>query len=143
METTQSGSVKCSCNNCSEHLQFELQDAGKRIDCPHCGMETLLYVPQKYVASVKQAPTTPAPAPQKPAAASQPAPQTDLRTRSSMAGAVSMVFLSIIGAALIFNGCTLHTESAIHQIYAAIQYCTGFMLIGIAMLINSVVGPRR
>lgn len=45
MEATQSNLVTCACNNCSEHLQFELQQAGQRIDCPHCGMETLLFVP--------------------------------------------------------------------------------------------------
>jgi ABC-type transport system involved in multi-copper enzyme maturation permease subunit len=56
---------------------------------------------------------------------------------------ISIALLSILGCALVFNGCTMQTESAIHQIYAAIQYCSGFMLIGIAMLINSVVGPRR
>jgi hypothetical protein len=46
METTQPDLIKCSCNNCSGHLQFERQHAGQRVDCPHCGMETLLYVPQ-------------------------------------------------------------------------------------------------
>lgn len=38
--------AKCPCNHCSEHLEFEAEHAGETIACPHCGMETLLFVPQ-------------------------------------------------------------------------------------------------
>lgn len=37
--------VKCNCNNCSAHLEFESVDAGSVIVCPTCGIETKLYVP--------------------------------------------------------------------------------------------------
>jgi len=37
--------VKCNCNNCSAHLEFESEDAGRDIVCPTCGIETKLYVP--------------------------------------------------------------------------------------------------
>ncbi len=37
--------VKCNCNNCSAHLEFESVDAGRAITCPTCGIETKLYVP--------------------------------------------------------------------------------------------------
>ena len=37
--------VKCNCNNCSAHLEFESVDAGSVIVCPKCGIETKLYVP--------------------------------------------------------------------------------------------------
>jgi len=37
--------VKCNCNNCSAHLEFESTDAGRVIVCPTCGIETKLYVP--------------------------------------------------------------------------------------------------
>jgi hypothetical protein len=37
--------IKCNCNNCSAHLEFESADAGRVIDCPTCGIETKLYVP--------------------------------------------------------------------------------------------------
>jgi hypothetical protein len=37
--------VKCNCNNCSAHLEFESADAGREIVCPTCGIETKLYVP--------------------------------------------------------------------------------------------------
>lgn len=38
--------TKCNCNVCSGHLEFDDADAGKKITCPHCQMETVLYVPK-------------------------------------------------------------------------------------------------
>jgi hypothetical protein len=38
--------LKCNCNVCNEHLEFDDADAGKTITCPHCQMETVLYVPK-------------------------------------------------------------------------------------------------
>src|SRR5207245_882443 len=37
--------AKCPCNNCSEHLEFDESDAGSTVTCPHCGLETTLFVP--------------------------------------------------------------------------------------------------
>ena len=37
--------IKCNCNSCSAHLEFESVDAGRVIVCPTCGIETKLYVP--------------------------------------------------------------------------------------------------
>jgi hypothetical protein len=37
--------VKCICTNCATHLEFEKENAGEKIDCPHCGFETTLFLP--------------------------------------------------------------------------------------------------
>ena len=37
---------KCSCNHCSGHVEFDASHAGQVVACPHCGMETVLFVPQ-------------------------------------------------------------------------------------------------
>jgi len=37
--------VKCICTNCAGHLEFEEENAGEKIDCPHCGFETSLFLP--------------------------------------------------------------------------------------------------
>ncbi|HEY5910548.1 MAG TPA: hypothetical protein VJA21_08090 [Verrucomicrobiae bacterium] len=37
--------AKCSCSHCGGHLEFESAYAGARVACPHCGNETVLYVP--------------------------------------------------------------------------------------------------
>ncbi len=38
--------VTCHCNHCSGHIEFASEGAGQSIVCPHCGIETVLYVPQ-------------------------------------------------------------------------------------------------
>ena len=37
--------IKCNCNNCSNHLEFDSANAGEVVTCPKCGMETTLYIP--------------------------------------------------------------------------------------------------
>ena len=37
--------IKGICSNCAGHLEFEEENAGERIDCPHCGFETALVAP--------------------------------------------------------------------------------------------------
>lgn len=51
--------IKCNCNNCSTHLEFESENAGQVITCPTCGMETTLYVPPPSPAPKPAAPDTP------------------------------------------------------------------------------------
>jgi hypothetical protein len=36
--------VTCPCQHCDKALQFDADRAGQTVDCPHCGMETLLFV---------------------------------------------------------------------------------------------------
>jgi hypothetical protein len=37
--------IKCNCNNCSTHLEFEAGNEGVIIACPSCGLDTRLYAP--------------------------------------------------------------------------------------------------
>jgi hypothetical protein len=37
--------AKCVCNQCPGHLEFDAKDAGQTITCPHCGAETVLFIP--------------------------------------------------------------------------------------------------
>jgi predicted nucleic acid-binding Zn-ribbon protein len=50
--------IKCVCNNCPGHIEFDDSSAGQTVTCPHCGVETVLYVPQG-----KPADKAPLPAP--------------------------------------------------------------------------------
>ena len=36
----------CSCNICSGKLEFDPANTGETIQCPHCGMDTVLFIPQ-------------------------------------------------------------------------------------------------
>lgn len=38
--------VICPCNNCSEHIEFEESAAGSTVACPHCGIDTVLFIPK-------------------------------------------------------------------------------------------------
>lgn len=36
---------KCPCNNCSSNIEFEADQAAQTVSCPHCGLETILFIP--------------------------------------------------------------------------------------------------
>jgi hypothetical protein len=37
--------VKCKCRHCDGKIEFSSNDAGREITCPHCGLETQLFIP--------------------------------------------------------------------------------------------------
>ena len=37
--------MKCTCNHCSVHLEFDPDHIRNAVTCPACGMETVLYAP--------------------------------------------------------------------------------------------------
>ncbi len=37
--------AKCSCQYCNGHIEFDAAQAGETSACPHCGLETKLFVP--------------------------------------------------------------------------------------------------
>jgi len=39
--------IKCPCNHCDVLIEFPAYGVGQRITCPHCGLETLLFVPEQ------------------------------------------------------------------------------------------------
>lgn len=38
--------AKCPCGSCGGHIEFPAEHAGTTVKCPHCGNETLLFIPQ-------------------------------------------------------------------------------------------------
>jgi hypothetical protein len=38
--------VICRCQHCDGHIEFETNSVGEAVACPHCGLETKLYIPQ-------------------------------------------------------------------------------------------------
>ena len=53
--------AKCLCNNCSEHLSFDGAMAGQTVECPHCHMGTILYIPPPVPSVRSPAPPPPHP----------------------------------------------------------------------------------
>jgi hypothetical protein len=37
--------TKCNCQHCSGHISFPVEMAGQTISCPHCQLETMLFIP--------------------------------------------------------------------------------------------------
>lgn len=56
--------AKCTCNHCFGHLGFDAEHAGETIQCPHCGMETVLFIPEVVRRSLPQVETVPPPNPE-------------------------------------------------------------------------------
>lgn len=52
---------KVACSNCQEHIEFPKELHGSVIDCPHCGLSTVLRVPG-YVSPAIQKAAPPRPA---------------------------------------------------------------------------------
>jgi ribosomal protein S27AE len=52
MNTIDQALSSCSCNVCSAKIEFDPSRAGHTIPCPHCGMDTILFVqPPKKVSA--------------------------------------------------------------------------------------------
>lgn len=37
---------KCACQMCNAHLEFETARAGETATCPHCNLDTILFIPR-------------------------------------------------------------------------------------------------
>jgi len=53
---TEAPLATCPCNNCSGHIQFEVIQAGQTVECPHCKLETLLFIPPSAIPPKLPAP---------------------------------------------------------------------------------------
>jgi len=40
-----SADAKCLCNHCSQPISFPAEGVGTTIPCPHCGFDTILFIP--------------------------------------------------------------------------------------------------
>lgn len=38
--------TRCTCSICFGHLEFDSEHVGETIQCPHCGMPTILFIPR-------------------------------------------------------------------------------------------------
>jgi len=116
--------ITCPCHVCSAPIEFDTTDSGKAVTCPHCGMDTVLFMPaaNKKAVVLAKSETVDPPRPKK-------------RRHS----AIIPVVLFLVGFGLIFNGLSVEISKdvgAIHQVYAAAQYCTGFVIVSLSLILN-------
>ncbi len=145
--------AKCSCSHCDGHLEFDTAHAGARITCPHCGKETVLYVPATAVPPPIPAPV-PAPATAAaqfavrvvqpagpPAAPSRLADALPRNTNSFARQAARASWVSFIfsyGFAHMAPGLGFAEMTLIFQVAAAL-----FMIIGVTLGIIALFGIRK
>jgi hypothetical protein len=55
--------VICFCQYCNGHIEFDVAHVGEVVACPHCGLETTLYIPQAPLARPTNAKSPSAPDP--------------------------------------------------------------------------------
>lgn len=128
-ETIMAILTKCKCQHCNQSIEFDASGAGQLVPCPNCGMETVLFVP--------------------------PLPKTDLpcvavkgsssSKQSTTAVSLFNGLLCAISIGLIFFGCAAEISeiqspngSAIRSAGNAVQFCSGFILMGICLAISAL-----
>jgi DNA-directed RNA polymerase subunit RPC12/RpoP len=121
--------VKCKCQHCNQSIEFDSDGAGQKIACPNCGMETLLFIPAKPIAP----PTAPH--------ATPPQPKGDSAILLSVLNAI----LCVVSFGLIAIGCAGElsengpNSSAIRQTVYAVQYGSGFILLGLCFVVSGLI----
>jgi hypothetical protein len=123
--------VQGQCQHCAGIYEYE---AGSKSElCPHCGKETLCF------------PTKP----------EKTESESKTKTKSSSSSNailldIGAVILLFIGCGLVFGGCNGEQAesqnpegSAIRQTVYAVQYCSGFILIGLSLILAALVRMIR
>lgn len=133
--------VNCPCQYCNGKIEFDVNqmqstgtsgeyNVGPTIECPHCKMDTILFVPKS-----KQKPTQLKSAP-------IPTIQKVSTPIKKSVPALSYIFIFIIGVCLIIFGLSHAIEpkndSILPQIYGIIEVCSGWLMIAFAVLIESL-----
>lgn len=115
--------IDSTCGKCGQAIEFDESQAGRMIECPHCHRATTATIPRPDIA----------PAISKSAEG----------TRRLNAGIFGVLFITSVGIALIVVGCAGEDKNGINQVYSAIQYCTGWLLIAAALVLDALRHSRR
>jgi hypothetical protein len=133
--------AKCKCNQCSAYIEFDAGDAGQTVPCPHCGMDTILYIPQLTEAkparpggimSVLKTPLVPiAPLPQPQAPPEKP------KEEDWTASSFTLMFFSWI---FIISGIVteIKAETIHQQIYGAVSSAVGILLVALSLILKTL-----
>ena len=120
--------VKCICTNCAGHLEFEEESAGQKIKCPHCGFNTVLFLPGAEKAEAEVAALT---------------RKLQLQRRLLLLGGAVVAIGVIVWAVYhwivpVFVGMLPETESKVLPVVIAVMMCLAIPFI-LAWLVFPVV----
>ncbi|HEY5912294.1 MAG TPA: hypothetical protein VJA21_16955 [Verrucomicrobiae bacterium] len=120
--------VKCICTNCAGHLEFEEEDAGQKIKCPHCGFNTVLFLPGTEKAEAEVASLT---------------RKLQLQRRLLLAGGAVLVVVAVIWAVYhwiipVVAGFLPETDSQVLLVLISVMVCLAIPFI-LAWIVFPVV----
>jgi hypothetical protein len=137
MSTRSTNETSCPCQHCGGVIEFIKSRRGEMIECPHCNMQTQLrylregptiwariwqaiWLVVKDVAEVVGEGIA-----------------STVRAVGTLVAGCAILFPFVIGTGLAVNGCESESRAAsvMHQEYCAIQYCSGFILITLGIVV--------
>jgi hypothetical protein len=110
--------ITSTCGKCGQAIEFDVAMAGGQVPCPHCDRLTPAIIPRPD--------TAPAPA------------AAVVQARKYRVGLVGVLVVFFAGCALILSGCLPEERNALNQIHSAVQYCTGWLLIAAALILEAL-----
>jgi hypothetical protein len=114
----------CPCNTCSQPIEFDHEQNGQTLNCPHCGVDTVLFLP-----AVKPPPV---------AKSIEPvAKPIKLKPRHS--GLLPLLVFAA-GSVFILEGGFAYAsgENIMHQLYSALYFGFGALLLSASFLLYYV-----
>lgn len=140
--------AKCNCQHCGQEIEFNPDDANQMAPCPYCGTDTILFIPAPSPRPAAPIPKTYAKTPRFLESVGdlfKEGWEAIGRLISDITHAVVLLMaigIFFTGVALVFSGCSAEQDevkrmssSAIRQNVYVVQYCTGFILIGLSPII--------
>jgi hypothetical protein len=116
-ETMSENYVTCRCQHCKNGIEFDAANFqnNQNAICPHCGLETVLAVPSSETKTIK--------------------------SKRKSASRFSPILVCCIGIGLLLFGNLTDklSDTVMQQIYGAIEFCSGWIIVSIAVLINVLV----
>jgi hypothetical protein len=111
--------VNCPCQFCDKHIEFDSESfqAGQSVPCPHCGLDTILYEPNKV----------------KP----EPIGEKTIKTRKSVPGYIIGIGLSVLAFCLL-GGLLYSTGNLSGFIIGFLQLAAGFAILGFVIFVYSL-----
>jgi endogenous inhibitor of DNA gyrase (YacG/DUF329 family) len=119
--------IKVACPHCGQRIEYSPDSEGSDVPCPACEEPVLLQMPAKtQLARLAND-------------AAKTREQSAGRGWTGLAGCACFV----VGGALVLKGCDVDAQSALGQIYGAMQYCAGWLMIGLGCVTLAVSAARR
>jgi DNA-directed RNA polymerase subunit RPC12/RpoP len=114
--------ITCPCHVCSATIEFDSIETGKATTCPHCGMETVLFMPMHDKNKTIEPPKSET--------------VEALRPKKKRHSSIIPIVVFLLGFGLVQSGLSIKNANVINEVYAGIQYCTGLVIICLSLILN-------